>query len=321
MPSSSRDLLDLVSLRQMRYFAAAAQARSFHEAARECAISQPALSEQIALLETTLGVRLFDRAAGRAVPTEAGRTLALRAGACLAELRTALGDARERAGTVAGLVRLGLVRSYGECWVVPVVRAAQAQWPALSVTLRRRTAQALTEGILRGDLDIAVSFDPEPHADLEIVPCFTEPLVAVGALPGRSRRPKRIELERLATCPLALLPSEYAMRRQLDAAFAARGLRPQVRLESDMLEDLVHAAREGTVVAILNAAAALSLQVEHAVPLHEPALHRSACLVRSRQRHHTHAARHLWDALAAGVPMLPSHWAPGRLPLSAPGRR
>ena len=302
----SRDPLDLVSLRQLRYFSAAMRASSFNEASRECAISQPALSEQIALLEATLGLRLFDRTSGRAVPTQPGQELNRRLTACLGELQSALTGAHERAGTVAGLVRVGLVQSYGECWVVPTVRAAQAQWPALSVALRRRTAQALAEGVLRGDLDLAVSFDPEPHADLEIAACFVEPCVAVGAPPRRART---LSLAQLAGCRLALLPSEYAMRRQLDAAFAAQGLRPQVRLESDRLEDLVHAANESGMVAILNAAAALSLQVGNAVPLAVPGLQRQACLVRSRTRYHTHAAGVLWDALAAGVPQLPARWA------------
>ena len=59
------------------------------------------------------------------------------------------------------------------------------------------------------------------------------------------------------------------MRRQLDNAFAAQGLKPGVHLESDTLEDLVHAARENNMVALLNGAAAMSLDVQDAVPLAE----------------------------------------------------
>lgn len=306
MACRNRDPLDLVSLRQLRYFSAAVRASSFNEAARACSISQPALSEQIALLESMLEIRLFDRTGGRAVPTQAARELERRIGAGLGELQSALQGVHEQAGLVSGLVRVGLVQSYGDCWVVPVTRAAQAQWPALSVTLRRRTAQALTEGVRRGDLDLAVSFDPEPHEDLEVLPCFTERFVAIGAWPVRSHLQ---DLSRLADRRLALLPSEYAMRRQLDTAFARHGLVPQIGLESDSLEDLVDAARHQGMVAILNAAAALSLKVEQAVPLAVEGLQRRACLLRSRHRYHTHAAQQLWSALAAGVPTLPARWA------------
>jgi len=302
-----RDPLDLVSLRQLRYFTIAMQARSFNAASRDASISQAALSEQIALLEATLEVSLFDRTRGRAVATASGHELDQRVSACLKELQAALRDTRERANTVAGRVRVGLVQSYGGCWVLPVTRTAQAQWPALLMSLRRRTAQALVEGVLRGDLDLAVSFDTEPHADLEILSCFDEPLVALG-IKARQRR-RRLELVEVAKHPLALLPSEYAMRRQLDNAFAAQGLKPNVSLESDVLEDLVHAARENGMVALLNGAAALTLDVTDATPVAARGLSRRACLLRSRDRHHSVAARHVWDALRDAIPKLPAAWA------------
>lgn len=309
MPARKRDPLELVSLRQLRYFAAAMRAGGFNAAARDAAISQPALSEQIALLESTLGVRLFDRAGGRATPTGPGHELDQRVSACLAELQAALRDTQERSGTVSGTVRIGLVQSYAGIWVLPVVRAMQGRWPQLAVALRRRTAHALTEGVLRGDFDLAVSFDPEPHADLEIVPCFVEPVVAVGVRPQRRRK---TTLQELAAQRLALLPSEYTMRRQLDAAFARQGLKPQVHLESDALDDLVHAAQAHGMVALLNAGAALSLQVQDAVPvavpLTEPGLRRTACLLRSRVRQASYAARQLWDALQAEAPAMPARW-------------
>lgn len=308
MAPRNRDPLDLVSLRQLRYFSAAMRARSFNAASRDASISQAALSEQIALLEQTLDVHLFDRTGGRAVPTASGHELDRRVSACLTELQSALRDTHARANTVAGLVRVGLVQSYAGCWVLPVVRAAQAQWPELAFALRRRTAQALVEGVLRGDFDLAVSFDPEPHADLEIVQCFSEPVVAVGT--GlRARRP--VGLERIAQRRLALLPSEFTMRRQLDAAMGALGIKPRVCLESDALEDLVRAANESGLVALLNGAAALSLAVTDAVPLADKSLLRCACLVRSRTRHHTLAVRHVWDALLAATPQFPRQWMAG----------
>lgn len=309
MSTRNRDPLDLVSLRQLRYFAVAMRARSFNAAAHDASISQAALSEQIALLEATLDVRLFDRTGGRAVATASGHELDRRVSACLIELQAALRDAHERANTVAGLVRVGLVQSYAGCWVLPVVRSAQAQWPELSIALRRRTAQALVEGVLRGDFDLAVSFDVEPHAELEILKCFQEPVVAVGALKRGRRAPG---LAQIAQHRLALLPSEYAMRRQLDGAFAELGIKPQVCLESDSLEDLVRAATESGMIALLNGAAALSLAVTDAVPVADKNLRRQACLVRSRTRHHTVAARHVWDGLVAAMPTFPRQWGLGK---------
>ncbi|MEG2794725.1 MAG: LysR family transcriptional regulator [Pseudomonas sp.] len=291
-------------MRQLRYFSAAMECSSFNEAAKSCSISQPALSEQIAALEMTLGLRLFDRSGGRARPTQPANQLHLQISACLGDLQAALRSISDRSQEVGGVVRIGLVQSYGECWVLPVVRRAQEQWPALSVSLRRRSAQALTDGVLRGDFELAVTFDPEPSADLEITKCFQEQFVAISNAPHNG---ESIDLVTLAQGKLALLPSEYMMRRQLDAAFAKARLKPCVYLESDVLSDLAEATRYNNVTAVMNTMAALSLNMlDGARPISAPGLHRSAYLIRSRKRYHTSASLHLWEALREGVPPLPA---------------
>ncbi len=269
------------------------QAPTFNQAAKDCAISQPALSEQIAALEAALGLHLFDRVGRRATPTQPAHQLHRRISACMGDLQAALRAAGDRAEVVSGRVRIGLVGSYSACWVTPVVRAAQKRWPGLSVSMARRTAPALSEALARGDIDVAVSFGAAPHGDIEARPCFTEPFVAI----GKALRGKRIGLAELAERPLALLPTEYAMRRQLDTLFSSAGLSPTVKFESDYLEELVQAAGDGAVTAIVNAASALSFQVRGATPIDAPTLERTACLMRSRLRFQTTAATFLWDAL------------------------
>lgn len=311
--ADDRNPLERVSLRQLRYFGAAMQAESFNQAAKDCAISQPALSEQIAALEATLGMCLFDRVGRRAMPTQPAVQLNRRISACMSDLQAALRAAGERSESVSGLVRVGLVGSYGGCWVTPVVRAAQARWPGLAISLSRRTVPALNEGVARGDLDIAVCLGPSPYSEVEAVDCFTEPFVAV----ARGHRRKPIGLDELARRPLALMPAEYAMRRQIDSLFAAAGLVPLVRLESDALEDLVQAAQQGGVTAIVNAATALSLGVRGAVPVDAPAVVRTACVMRSRTRFQTRAALYLWDRLLQEAAALKNRLA---IPENTPAR-
>ncbi len=72
-----------IELRQMRYFLAVAEERSFTRAAERCHVAQPSLSRLIHEMERTLGTRLFNRfprdvritAAGKVFEKEAVRTL------------------------------------------------------------------------------------------------------------------------------------------------------------------------------------------------------------------------------------------------------
>ncbi len=64
-----------LSLVEIRYLAALAEARSFVRAAQACAVSQPALSLAIKQLEQRLGVQLFERSRAGIIVTSAALPL------------------------------------------------------------------------------------------------------------------------------------------------------------------------------------------------------------------------------------------------------
>jgi LysR family hydrogen peroxide-inducible transcriptional activator len=73
------------SLRQLQYAVAVADSRGFRRAAARCHVSQPALSAQLAQLETVLGARLFERSRRQILLTAAGEELVERARGLLAD--------------------------------------------------------------------------------------------------------------------------------------------------------------------------------------------------------------------------------------------
>lgn len=62
---------------QLRYFVAAAETGSFTRAAERYFVSQTAITQQIRLLEETLGCRLFDRSTRPVCLTSAGKAFLL----------------------------------------------------------------------------------------------------------------------------------------------------------------------------------------------------------------------------------------------------
>jgi LysR family hydrogen peroxide-inducible transcriptional activator len=88
----------VITLRQLRYFEALARTRHFGQAARQCAVTQPALSMQIRELEAELGAELVERRAGSVSLTPIGQEVAARAEAILTQVRELAERARHQAG-------------------------------------------------------------------------------------------------------------------------------------------------------------------------------------------------------------------------------
>src|SRR5512143_3709676 len=90
------------TLRQLQYAAAVADTLSFRKAAQLCRVSQPALSTQLAQLESVLGVRLFERDKKRVLLTAAGQALLERARSALLAADDVLAAARQLKDPLAG---------------------------------------------------------------------------------------------------------------------------------------------------------------------------------------------------------------------------
>lgn len=119
-------------------FESAARHGSFTLAAAEQAMTQSAVSRQIAALETFLGVKLFRRTKRGVVLTEAGRHYGEQVGARLEEIERdtlALMASRGHGGTL----ELGVVPTFATKWLLPRLGAFQRQHDGVLVNLTPRT--------------------------------------------------------------------------------------------------------------------------------------------------------------------------------------
>ncbi|WP_442886317.1 LysR family transcriptional regulator [Edaphobacter sp. HDX4] len=179
-----------IELRQIQYFLAIAEERSFTRAAQRCHVAQPSLSRQIHEVERVLGAKLFDRLPREARITPAGEIFAKEASRALEHSRRAVAHVRalERQNTQS--LRIGLSTVCDLPRVRGLIRVAQRSSSGTSMECVTATSAQLSLALVRGRIDLAFVDLPIPGRGLDVFPIHTEPLVV--ALPTKhplSQRP------------------------------------------------------------------------------------------------------------------------------------
>jgi DNA-binding transcriptional LysR family regulator len=257
----------------LRAFDEAVRAGSIRRASDAMGVAPSSVSRHIAILEREMGTKLFERRAGGVELTYEGRLVAAYARSVLGEydaLRTDLDDVR---GTQRRLVRLALVESVAHYGPVSAAHKFLAQYPAVSFNVRVAPAPGVVDAVREAHADIGVTFCAEPDPDITTLASLPEPIVlAVNASHPLADR-REIALEDMAKLALALPDQDFGIRRILDRAAAAAGLRFMPVLASNVFETLRDFARAGSGAAILPLRATLAKVGEEtlrAIPLAGP---------------------------------------------------
>ncbi|MCA0995057.1 LysR family transcriptional regulator [Alloyangia pacifica] len=147
-----------MELRHLRYFTVLAEELHFGRAAARLNIVQPALSMQIRALEEELGATLFLRERRQVSLSPAGAQFLPEARRVLAQAEFAAQVARDAARGVIGHLRLGFSANAVFSGVLSdVVARMREAHPKVEITPVEGHPTELTEALLRGELDAAVS--------------------------------------------------------------------------------------------------------------------------------------------------------------------
>ncbi len=165
----------------LRTFVVLVAAGSQKAAARELGLAVPTVSLHVRALEDALGVRLFEKIGRRAVPTEEARELATRLGDALAGVRAALEETREQRNVIAGSVRIGAPRPFGQMWLTTRLAQLLREHPALIVDVLYGGPSELEGKLREGALDLAILVREPERPGLETREVHRERFVAVCA--------------------------------------------------------------------------------------------------------------------------------------------
>ncbi|MFC4274680.1 LysR family transcriptional regulator [Achromobacter aloeverae] len=203
----------MLEIRHLETLAAIRDGGSLLEAAERLHLTQSALSHQLRELEARLGTPLLNRRTRPARLTTAGlRVLAL-ADDVLPRVRATERELQKLAAGRTG--RLHIAIDCHSCfqWLMPALDAFRAQWPEVALDLSAAFSFAPLPALVRGDLDLVITSDPQPLEALEYEPLFTYEVVLAlsGANPLANVR--YVQPEQLADQVLVTYPVD---RQRLD---------------------------------------------------------------------------------------------------------
>ena len=140
---------------------AVARLRTFSEAAYELKFTQSAVSQQITELERQVGARVLDRRPVR--PTAAGQVLL--DGEAKVRQALAVADSELKALDAGdyGELRVGAFVSAGESFIPAALARFRAMHTDLRISLIESETGASYAALLRGDMDLAVTYDYDIH--------------------------------------------------------------------------------------------------------------------------------------------------------------
>jgi LysR family transcriptional regulator, hydrogen peroxide-inducible genes activator len=241
----------MISLRQLQYLTALAEAGNFRRAAAACHVTQPALSTQVQQLEEGLGVLLVERGRRGAVMTAAGEEVVRRGRAILEDV-TAIEDyARGMRDPFTGPLRLGVIPTIGPYLLPDLMPDLNRRYPALQLFMREEQTERLLDSLREGRLDLALLALPVPGDDLESAVLFQDRFL-VAAPPGHPfAKMDAVDLGALADESLLLLEDGHCLRDQALAVCALDGPVNEGDFRATSLATLVQMVASGLGVTLL----------------------------------------------------------------------
>ena len=291
-----------MDIAQLKTLIHVAELGSLSKAADRLHIAQPALSRQIRLMEEELGVFLFERHGRGMVITDVGREILDHASQIMVEFEAIHHTASAGSSSYLGMVMVGTTPTVAEIVTTPLMKKIREAHPRLRLRFSSAFSGHLLDWLQRGELDLAVSYDPQPLRSLRIMPILMENLVLVRASQGRTRTSQSVPFARLVDEELILPSPQHGLRAIMEDCARRAGIELRASIEANSFRTMLDLVRNGFGSTVLPLAPLYSLiQLVEAgelctAPLVDPTPVRKLVLAYPADRPISPAARFVGEA-------------------------
>ncbi|WP_375738180.1 LysR family transcriptional regulator [Pseudomonas boanensis] len=240
-----------MTLKQLRYLIAIAEAGSFSAAARRAYIAQPALSRQIGLLESELDMQLLERQHDGIALTDAGRRLYEVARSVVQKLDSVKDELKSTRGDPRGHVAISIPATASALLLPAIISRAAEKFPGIALTVCDGLTREGGQAIELGKVDFGVVPNAEELENVAAEPILIEELYWVGQ-PDAPSDAITITLAEAAATRLVMPPRSLHLRRRIEQAAMEAGVTLNSVYEQQSAPGIASLVRSGLATTISN---------------------------------------------------------------------
>ena len=240
-----------VTLRQMRIFAVVARELSFTKAAHELHLTQPAVSQQIKLLETEVGLPLLEHVGRKFHITPAGAELLRYCNQSLDLMREA-GEAMSAIrGVRRGVLKFGAV-STAKYFAPSLLSHFMAAYPEVTIKFPVGNREEVIEQLAANDIDLVIMGRPPRELETIAEPFAKHPFVIIASPDHPLAKQRRIPIKQLASENFLIREEGSGTRASMEYVFRENGVIFRSSMEVSSTETIKQAVMAGMGISFIS---------------------------------------------------------------------
>ncbi len=168
-------MVNLPTVKQLRYLIALEKHLHFGNAAKTCFVTQSAFSVAIKELENILNTSLVDRTNRSVVFTSTGTLVAQQARLAIFDLEGIIDIAKSTQAPLSGPLKMGVIPTIAPFLLPRILPAMRKQYPQLELYLKEEQTSRIHRLLLEGELDILLLALPVDLINTESISIFNDP--------------------------------------------------------------------------------------------------------------------------------------------------
>ena len=289
-----------MELRQLRYFAKAAETLNFSHAANCLNMAQSSLSQQIKQLEDELGTQLFIRDSHSIRLTEAGEEMLPFALRTIHDAEACADRIRDLRKMLTGTINIGVTHSFSPILTETVISFIK-MYPKIKVNIVYKQMNELMELLSNHELDFVLAFKPIhplPHVESHILFQNTLSVIVGNNHPLASK--DKVSISELEKYDLAL-PSKGLQARNAFDHIVPDYDKFKIRIELNDVNTLLKLVRQTNLVTVLAEDSIYGVCDVKAVPINVPDNQMSGCVHILKETYRKHSMQEFVRVLTESI--------------------